>query len=488
MASRVAGKIKLQSVDELLGVPEIAGTQEIEIERIHAFPNHPFKVLDDEKMDTLVDSIRENGILNPVIVRPDQSGNYEMISGHRRLHAAKIVGLKKVPAIVKEMSDDEAIIKMVDANIQREEILPSERAFSFKMKMEAMSRQGSRVDLTCGTEFHKSGDINKKTRETIGDEAGMTGRQVTKYIRLVFIGSEKKVNVDIEYYSEIKDIFSRNKGIVAMDTIRKKQAVIAGMGSGGFKIGIELVRAGIGSLIVADDDIVSYHNVCRHECGIHDVGRYKVDCFKEKAADINPNCVVYTYRELIQHVDPELLKENIWKDSVIISCADNRHCGYICNKISDTYNIPMIDAGCGPRASTGEVFYYKPDSGMACYTCTYGEDKGIDYSNQAVRRQFYATEKELEKVNFQPGMYLDIELVAIFTAKLAIDLLMETDEGYEMKILPYISQCTILLNYPIDKDVNPYMQIFGEEPSIKPLIWKSVSAKKNPKCDYCGNT
>lgn len=294
--------------------------------------------------------------------------------------------------------------------------------------------------------------------------------------------------MDIEYYSEIKDIFSRNKGIVAMDTIRKKQAVIAGMGSGGFKIGIELVRAGIGSLIVADDDIVSYHNVCRHECGIHDVGRYKVDCFKEKAADINPNCVVYTYRELIQHVDPELLKENIWKDSVIISCADNRHCGYICNKISDTYNIPMIDAGCGPRASTGEVFYYKPDSGMACYTCTYGEDKGIDYSNQAVRRQFYATEKELEKVNFQPGMYLDIELVAIFTAKLAIDLLMETDEGYEMKILPYISQCTILLNYPIDKDVNPYMQIFGEEPSIKPLIWKSVSAKKNPKCDYCGNT
>ena len=198
MASRVAGKIKLQSVDELLGVPEIAGTQEIEIERIHAFPNHPFKVLDDEKMDTLVDSIRENGILNPVIVRPDQSGNYEMISGHRRLHAAKIVELKKVPAIVKEMSDDEAIIKMVDANI------PSERAFSFKMKMEAMSRQGSRVDLTCGTEFHKSGDINKKTRETIGDEAGMTGRQVTKYIRLT------------ELIPELLDYVDRKKITIAM--------------------------------------------------------------------------------------------------------------------------------------------------------------------------------------------------------------------------------------------------------------------------------
>ena len=150
MGSRVAGKIKLQSVDELLGVPEIAGTQEIELGRIHSFPNHPFKVLDDEKMDTLVESIRENGILNPVIVRPDQNGDYEMISGHRRLHAAGIVGLKKVPAIVKEMSDDEAIIKMVDANIQREEILPSERAFSLKMKMDAMRRQGARVDIDAG--------------------------------------------------------------------------------------------------------------------------------------------------------------------------------------------------------------------------------------------------------------------------------------------------------------------------------------------------
>lgn len=213
MANRVAGKIKLQSVDQLLGVPEISGTQEIDIVRIHAFPNHPFKVLDDERMDMLVDSIRENGILNPVIVRPDQNGDYEMISGHRRLHAAGIAGLQKIPAIVKEMSDDEAIIKMVDANIQREEILPSERAFSFKMKMEAMSRQGSRVDLTCGTEFHKLDAINKKTRETIGDEAGMTGRQVTKYIRLTELISSildlvdsKKITltmgVDLSYLDE----------------------------------------------------------------------------------------------------------------------------------------------------------------------------------------------------------------------------------------------------------------------------------------------
>ena len=207
MGSRVAGKIKLQSVDELLGVPEIAGTQEIELGRIHSFPNHPFKVLDDEKMDTLVESIRENGILNPVIVRPDQNGDYEMISGHRRLHAAGIVGLKKVPAIVKEMSDDEAIIKMVDANIQREEILPSERAFSLKMKMDAIKRQGKRSDLTSDQNGPKLSAVE------VGESAGISSTQVKRYIRLTELIPEildlvdqKKVQftlaVDISYFDE----------------------------------------------------------------------------------------------------------------------------------------------------------------------------------------------------------------------------------------------------------------------------------------------
>ena len=190
MAGRVAGKIKLQTVDELLGVPEIAGTQEIEIGRIHAFPNHPFKVLDDERMDTLVESIRENGILNPVIVRPDKNGDYEMISGHRRLHAAGIVGLSKIPAIVKEMSDDEAIIKMVDANIQREEILPSERAFSLKMKMDAMRRQGCRSDLTSGN------DCQKWSSDEIGESVGLKGRQVRNYVRLTYLLPEILALVD----------------------------------------------------------------------------------------------------------------------------------------------------------------------------------------------------------------------------------------------------------------------------------------------------
>ena len=142
MAGRAGQKIKLTSIDELLCVPETEGTIDIDIRAIYPFENHPFKVVDDEKMDELVESIKANGILTPVLVRPDDEGTYEMISGHRRLHAAKRAGLLRIPAIVKEMTNDDAVIAMVDANVQREEILASERAFSLKMKMDALNHRG----------------------------------------------------------------------------------------------------------------------------------------------------------------------------------------------------------------------------------------------------------------------------------------------------------------------------------------------------------
>lgn len=194
-------KIHFASVEELLGAPvDKEGTVEIRIDQIYPFENHPFKVLDDEKMDELVESIKANGVLSPVLVRPDDEGSYEMISGHRRMHAAKLAGLTLIPAIIKEMTDDEATICMVDANVQREEILPSERAFSFKMKMDAMKRQGSRTDLTSGLKDPKL------TVEKIGDEAGFKSKQVKRYIRLTELIpemldyiDEKKVGVNLGY-------------------------------------------------------------------------------------------------------------------------------------------------------------------------------------------------------------------------------------------------------------------------------------------------
>lgn len=177
MASRVASKIKLQSVDELLGVQSTEGTVDIDVRKITPFENYPFKVIDDKKMSDLVEGIRVNGILTPVLVRPDDEGNFEMISGHRRLHAAKLAGIQKIPAIVKEMTDDEATIAMVDANVQREEILPSERAFSYKMKMNAIKHQGKGSTLLLEETKLNSGDI-------VGKSDGLNRTQVYRYIKL----------------------------------------------------------------------------------------------------------------------------------------------------------------------------------------------------------------------------------------------------------------------------------------------------------------
>lgn len=180
MAKRVGQKIKMTSIDELLGVPAVAGCDEIEVAKIRPFKDHPFKVLDDDKMHELVESIMMNGVLVPVTVRPAEDGAYEMISGHRRLYAVKEIGLEKIPAIVKNYDDDEAILAMVDSNLQREEILPSEKAFAYKMRYEAMRRQGQRNDLT-SSRFGKKLWADQELAKEVGESRG----QIHRYLRLV---------------------------------------------------------------------------------------------------------------------------------------------------------------------------------------------------------------------------------------------------------------------------------------------------------------
>lgn len=175
-------KIHLTSVDELFGLENAESSIEIAIDRIRSFQNHPFKVLEDDKMADLVESIKANGVLTPVLVRGNDGDGYEMISGHRRLHASKLAGFKKIPAFVRELSDDEATIVMVDSNIQREELLPSERAFALKMKLEAMKRQGQRSDLDAETTSDQNGP--RLAVAEIGSSSGMSGTQVKRYIRL----------------------------------------------------------------------------------------------------------------------------------------------------------------------------------------------------------------------------------------------------------------------------------------------------------------
>ena len=155
---------------------------EMSLSDLHPFEGHPFKVLDDELMEQTVESIKQIGVVSPLIVRPDPEGGFEILSGHRRLHAAQLAGLETVPVIVKEMDDDAAIIFMVDSNLQRENILPSERAFSYKMKLEAMKHQGERGDLTSGQVGQKS--VGTVSRDIVAEQAGDSSRNVQRFIRL----------------------------------------------------------------------------------------------------------------------------------------------------------------------------------------------------------------------------------------------------------------------------------------------------------------
>lgn len=176
------------SVQELLGVTNEESAMEIELRLIHPFKDHPFKVVDDDRMQDLADSIKQNGVLSPVLLRETERGQYEMISGHRRMHAARLAGLETIPAIIREMSDDEATIIMVDSNIQREELLPSEKAFAFKMRMDAVRHQG--------TSRHDVGKSGVESADIIGCMSGVGGRQVQRYIRLTELIPELLEMVD----------------------------------------------------------------------------------------------------------------------------------------------------------------------------------------------------------------------------------------------------------------------------------------------------
>ena len=192
-----AKNIVLKSVDDIFQTEENRAdaqrerVQEIPLDQLKPFKNHPFKVRDDQRMLDTVDSIREYGVLVPAIARPDPEGGYELISGHRRKRGCEMAGLQTMPVIIRDLDDDAAVLVMVDSNIQREELLPSERAFAYKMKLEALKHQGARSDLTSRQVVGKL-----EMADVVGQNACESGRQVQRYIRLTELISELLDMVD----------------------------------------------------------------------------------------------------------------------------------------------------------------------------------------------------------------------------------------------------------------------------------------------------
>ena len=193
-----AKKIELASVDDLFSTEEgrqdakLEKIQEIPLSELHPFRNHPFKVKDDEAMMETADSIKQYGVLVPVIARPDPEGGYELVAGHRRRRASELAEKETMPVIIRDLDDDAATIIMVDSNLQRESLLPSERAFAYKMKLEAVKHQGARTDLTS----RQVGEKSQTSIQKVADQAGESQRQVQRYIRLTELIPELMDMVD----------------------------------------------------------------------------------------------------------------------------------------------------------------------------------------------------------------------------------------------------------------------------------------------------
>ena len=228
--------ISLSSYDDIFTTEESRQTEQIQqipISELHPFKDHPFKVLDDEAMQRTVESVAQFGVLAPLVVRPREEGGYEIISGHRRQHAAELAGLKTLPVIVRNMDDDQAVIQMVDSNLQRESILPSERAFAYKMKLEAIKNQGARSDLT-------SSQLGMKLQslDIVGKDAGDSRNQVHRYIRLTNLIPEllelvdqKKISfnpaVELSYLtvSEQRDFFEAMQDTQSAPSLSQAQRI-----------------------------------------------------------------------------------------------------------------------------------------------------------------------------------------------------------------------------------------------------------------------
>lgn len=182
-----ASNIKIPDVNTLLGLEQDSDNsaekvEEVDIGKLYPFNDHPFKVLDDEKMQETVKSIREYGVICPLIVRPGKEDGYEIIAGHRRKRACELLGLKTIPCFIRDLSDEEATITMVDSNIQREELLFSEKAYAYKMKLDAVRKQGQRTDLTSRQVVGKL-----EAADEVGEKSGESGRQIQRFIRLTFL-------------------------------------------------------------------------------------------------------------------------------------------------------------------------------------------------------------------------------------------------------------------------------------------------------------
>ncbi len=252
------------------------------------------------------------------------------------------------------------------------------------------------------------------------------------------------------------DIFSRNTGILESDIMLKKGAIILGCGSVGSLVALELARAGVGRFFLIDMDILGYHNICRHQCGVQDVGKYKTTAIKERILQINPTAQVFTEHKKIQEVPFDVITPFCNSDTIIVGCADNREGDlYADTMLAKPYKMPFISIGCWERAFAGEIFYCLPE-GMPAYSdfmAALGESSGRVNANTHLYMGEVGT--------FEPGISVDINFVTTIAVKMILDLLNRDNKQYTQRLIQNLTQYTLICNTNNPKIGGEMAEIFS---------------------------
>jgi molybdopterin/thiamine biosynthesis adenylyltransferase len=320
--------------------------------------------------------------------------------------------------------------------------------------------------------------VGESSGEDVSDAQGLLGIWQDDNLSFTYQG----VKFKIEKYNLIQNIFSRNTGILESDTMREKCAFMIGCGSVGSLITLELARAGVGKFVLIDHDILEYHNLCRHQCSIREVGEYKVYALKRRIQEINPGAQVECVREIVEHIPAATLEKHCDKNSIIVASADNRAADVYANSIAAAYAVPFLSVGLWERAFAGEIFYYLPNSNMPCYNCALGDDGGLSRRINTNRR-IYTNQKDLAKINFEPGISVDINFVTMIGIKLILDILNIGNEKFTPRLLDFLKPYTLVCNTNKPEIGGEMAEIFYEPLQITTSL--EVDFHGNcPPCEY----
>ncbi len=333
---------------------------------------------------------------------------------------------------------------------------------------------GELSPLETGRPCARLGTLSDASSVAAGEGEGLIGRYIDN--KPVFTCSGQ--DCELHYYALVQDVFSRNHGILETSALLHARAVISGCGSVGSQVALDLARSGVGNFFLIDNDQLAYHNLCRHQCGISDVGRLKVDAVRDRILEINRNAKVRVAPTIIERIAKDVWEAWLDHDTVIVGCADNREADVYANRLSQLYMAPFVSIGLWERAFAGELFWSIPGE-TPCYYCAFGAKTNNLSFRPSQNRRVYTTEEDLGKLTFEPGIAVDIGFVTNIGIKIALDLLGRGRRP--MRLLDDIKQFTLVCNTTNVQVAGDLQEIFDHALQVT----RSIDVEKHEECPHC---